>query len=135
MGCAGIASLDSVGSHGGIIANFSLKRVPSTFPAYFWYNDGILFDKDIMPTLQITLSEPMQQFVLGKVAELGLDRPDQYVEKLLEEEQHRWFDDYCMEKVQKAIDRDEWIAEDEFWQQVDENTRTRRNVRKAEAVS
>ena len=92
------------------------------------------FSKDIMPTLQITLSEPMQQFVLGKVAELGLDRPDQYVEKLLEEEQHKNFDDYCMERVQESIDRDEWIAEEEFWKQVDENTRTRRNARKVETV-
>ena len=91
-------------------------------------------DKDIMPTLQITLSEPIQQFVFGKVAELGLDRPDQYLEKLLEEEQHKTFDAYCMEKVQEAIDKDEWIAEEVFWEQVDEDTQIRRNARKAEAV-
>ena len=87
-----------------------------------------------MPTIQITLAEPLQQFVLGKVAELGLDQPDQYFERLLEEEQRRTFDDYCMEKVQKAIDRDEWIAEKEFWSLVDEDTRERRNARKAEAL-
>jgi len=87
-----------------------------------------------MPTIQITLAEPLQQFVLGKVAELGLDQPDQYFERLLEEEQRRIFDDYCMEKVQKAIDRDEWIAEKEFWSLVDEDTRERRNARKAEAL-
>ena len=87
-----------------------------------------------MPTLQITLSEPMQLFVLSKVAELGLDRPDQYFAKLLEEEQHKNFDDYCMEKVQEAIDQDEWIANEEFWKLVDEDTRTRRNVRKMETV-
>lgn len=69
-----------------------------------------------------------------RVAELGLDRPDQYFEQLLEEEQNRTFDDYCMEKIQVAIDRDEWIAEEEFWQLVDEDTQTRRNARKAEAV-
>ena len=69
-----------------------------------------------------------------RVAELGLDRPDQYFEQLLEEEQNRTFDDYCMEKIQVAIDRDEWIAKEEFWQLVDEDTQTRRNARKAEAV-
>jgi hypothetical protein len=87
-----------------------------------------------MLTIQITLPEPMQQFVLGKVAELGLDHPDQYFAKLIEEEQHKTFDDYCMEKVQAAIDRDEWIAENEFWKLVDEDTRLRRNSRNAEAV-
>ena len=92
-----------------------------------WYNAN-------MSTIQIILSEPLQQFVQGRVAELGLDRPDQYVEKLIEEAQRNTFDDYCMEKVQVAIDRDEWIAEDEFWKQVDADTQTRRNARKAEAV-
>jgi len=87
-----------------------------------------------MSTIQITLPEPLQRFVQGRVAELGLDRPDQYVEKLIEEAQRNTFDDYCMEKVQVAIDRDEWIAEDEFWKQVDADTQTRRNARKAEAV-
>ena len=87
-----------------------------------------------MSTIQITLPEPLQRFVQGRVAELGLDQPDQYIEQLLEEEQRRTFDDYCMEKVQVAIDRDEWIAEDEFWKQVDADTQTRRNARKAEAV-
>jgi len=87
-----------------------------------------------MMTFQITLPESLQRFVQGKVSELGLDRPDQYIERLLAEEQHRTFDDYCMEKVQEAIDRDEWIAEEDFWKQVDSDTRQRRNVRKAGAV-
>ena len=87
-----------------------------------------------MSTLQITLPESLQRFVQSKVAELGFDQPDQYIEQLLEAEQRRTFDDYCMEKVQAAIDRDEWIAEKEFWSLVDEDTQTRRNTRKAEAV-
>jgi len=57
-----------------------------------------------MPTLQITLPEPLQQFVLGRVAELGLDRPDQYFEQLLEEEQRRKRDDYYMEKVREGLE-------------------------------
>ena len=72
--------------------------------------------------------------MLGRIAELGLDRPDQYFEKLLAEEQHRSFDDYCMEKVQEAIDQNEWIAEDDFWNLVEQDTQNRRNTRKAEAV-
>jgi predicted esterase len=36
-----------------------------------------------MQTLQIMLSEPSQRFVLGRVAELGLDRPEQYVESVI----------------------------------------------------
>ena len=87
-----------------------------------------------MSTIQITLPEPLQRFVQGRVAELGLNQPDQYIEQLLEEEQRRFFDDYCMEKVQVAIDRDEWIPEEEFWKLVDADTQTRRNARKAEAV-
>jgi len=87
-----------------------------------------------MPTIQITLPEPLQRFVLGRVAELGLDRPDQYFEQLLEEEQRRNFDDYCMEKIQEVIDRDEWIAEEEFWKRVDEETQTRRNIRQMETA-
>ena len=57
-----------------------------------------------MPTLQITLPEPLQQFVQGRVAELGLDRPDQYFEQLLEEEQRRKLDEYYMEKVQEGLE-------------------------------
>jgi methionyl-tRNA synthetase len=90
---------------------------------------------DAMLTFQITLSEPLQQFVLDEVAELGLDRPDQYIEQLLEEVQSRKFDNYCMEKVQEAIDQNEWIAEKEFWKLVDEDTQTRRKARQAEAIS
>jgi hypothetical protein len=40
-----------------------------------------------MSTIQITLPESLQRFVQGRVAELGLDQPDQYIEQLLEEEQ------------------------------------------------
>ena len=65
-----------------------------------------------MPAFPITLSEP-----------------------LLEEEQRQGFDNHCMEKVQEAIDQNEWIAEKEFWQLVEEDTHTRRNARKLEAVS
>jgi hypothetical protein len=62
----------------------------------FCYNNA-------MSTLQITLSEPLQRFVKGRVAELGLDHPDQYVEKLLEDEQRRQLDEYYWREVQKGL--------------------------------
>jgi len=70
-----------------------------------------------MSTFQITLSESLQQFVLGKVAELGLDRPDQYFEQLLEEERRRRIDEYYMKEVQKGLDSGPPIrVTPEFWE-------------------
>jgi len=57
-----------------------------------------------MSTKQITLPEPLQQFVQGRVAELGLDQPDQYIERLLEEEQHRRLEEYYMEECRKGLE-------------------------------
>jgi len=54
--------------------------------------------------MQITLPEPLQQFVQGRVAELGLDQPDQYIERLLEEEQHRRLEEYYMEECRKGLE-------------------------------
>jgi hypothetical protein len=56
-------------------------------------------------------------------------------EPLQQAEQGKKFDDHCMEKVQEAIDQDEWIAEDDFWKLVDEDTQTRRNTRKQGVAS
>ena len=56
-----------------------------------------------MTTFQITLPEPLRQFALERVAELGLDSPDQYFEQLLEEDRLRIRDEYYMEKVQEAL--------------------------------
>jgi len=56
-----------------------------------------------MQTLQMTLPEPLLQFVFCRVAELGLDCPDQYFEKLLEEEQRRKLEDDYMEKVREGL--------------------------------
>ena len=61
------------------------------------YNTG-------MSTIQITLPEPLQRFVQGRVAELGLDQPDQYIEQLLEEEQHRRLEEYYMEECRKGLE-------------------------------
>ena len=56
-----------------------------------------------MSTIQITLSEPLQRFVIRQVAELGLDQPDQYIEQLLEEERRRKRDEYYMEKCREGL--------------------------------
>ena len=56
-----------------------------------------------MTTLQINLSEPLQRFVAGRVAELGLDRADQYFEQLLEEERKKRLDEYYMEKIREGL--------------------------------
>jgi len=56
-----------------------------------------------MSTLQINLSEPLQQFVAGRVAELGLDRADQYFEQLLEEERQKRLEEYYYEKCLEGL--------------------------------
>ena len=57
-----------------------------------------------MSTIQITLPEPLQRFVQGRVAELGLDQPDKYIEQLLEEEQRRRLEEYYMEECRKGLE-------------------------------
>ena len=69
-----------------------------------------------MSTIQITLPESLQRFVQGRVAELGLERPDQYVEQLLKEEQRRRLEEYYMREVQKGLDSGTSIPiTPEFW--------------------
>jgi hypothetical protein len=90
--------------------------------------------QDIMPTIQITLSEPLQQFVQGRVAELGLDQADQYFEQLLEEEQSRRLDEYYMEEVRKGLESGPPIRVTEenradFWNGIKEQIRRRHEMR------
>ena len=69
-----------------------------------------------MTTLQITLPESLQRFVQGKVAELGLDQPDQYIEQLLEEEQRRKLEEYYMEECRKGLESGPSIpVTPDFW--------------------
>ena len=56
-----------------------------------------------MSTFQIYISEPLQQFVAGRVAELGLDRADQYFEQLLEEERQKRLEEYYIEKCREGL--------------------------------
>ena len=63
----------------------------------------LLFSRHTMPTIQITLPETLQRFVQHRVAELGLDQPDQYIEQLLEEVRCRKRDEYYMEKCREGL--------------------------------
>ena len=71
---------------------------------HFWYNPSGKSDPNYqidVPTIQITLPEPLAQFVQSKVAEKGFDCPEQYALQLLEEE--RRLDEYYMEKVREGL--------------------------------
>ena len=93
-----------------------------------------------MSTIQITLSEPLQRFVVKQVAELGLDQPDQYFEQLVEEERRRKRDEYYYQKCLEALERGQptRITEenhDAFWNGIKEEIRQRcENRRKKESV-
>jgi hypothetical protein len=92
-----------------------------------------------MQTIQITLSEPSQRFVQGRVAELGLDRPDQYFEQLLEEERHRKLEEYYLEKCREGLASGTPIRVTEenreaFWNEIREEIRQRHESRCKEGV-
>jgi len=72
-----------------------------------------------MSTIQITLSESLQRFVQGRVTELGLDQPDQYIEQLLEEEQRRRLEEYYMEECRKGLESGPLIpVTPGFWDEI-----------------
>jgi len=88
-----------------------------------------------MPTFQITLQEPLQQFVQNRVAELGLDHSDQYFEQLLEEERRKKIDEYYMEKVREGLESGPPIRVTEenrnaFWNGIKEEIRQRHDNRR-----
>ena len=62
------------------------------------------------------MPESLQRFVQGKVAELGLDQPDQYIEQLLEKEQRRRLEEYYMEECRKGLESGPSIpVTPDFW--------------------
>jgi mRNA-degrading endonuclease RelE of RelBE toxin-antitoxin system len=61
-----------------------------------------------MSTIHLKLSESSQKFVNHQVAELGLSAPEEYFEKLVEEEQKKKIDEYYYEKCQEAIETNQW---------------------------
>ena len=93
-----------------------------------------------MTTLQINLSEPLRQFVARQVAELGLDRPDQYFEQLLEEERQKRLEEYYLEECRKGLASGPPIRvteenRDAFWNGIKEEIRQKHaNRLKKEAV-
>ena len=62
-----------------------------------------MYNVNTMSTLQINLSEPLQRFVAGRVAELGFDRADQYFEQLIEEERQKRLEEYYYEKCLEGL--------------------------------
>ena len=87
-----------------------------------------------MSTLQINLSEPLQRFVAGRVAELGLDRADQYFEQLLEEERQKRLEEYYLRECQKGLASGPLIRvteenRDAFWNGIKEEIRQRHDSR------
>jgi hypothetical protein len=92
-----------------------------------------------MSTIQITLSEPLQRFVVKQVAELGLDQPDQYIEQLVEEERRKKRDEYYMEKCREAIETNRWtqVTEEnrqEFWDGIRQKAKQLRDTRSSESA-
>lgn len=76
-----------------------------------------------MSTINLQLSESLQNFVNHQVTELGLSAPEQYVEKLVEEEQKRQLDEYYYKKCQEALASGEPIRitdknREEFWNNI-----------------
>ena len=89
--------------------------------------------------MQITLPESMQQFVQGRVAELGLDQPDQYIEQLLKEEQRRRLEEYYMEECRKGLESGPSIRITEenreaFWNGIKEEIFQKHESRKKEVA-
>jgi len=88
-----------------------------------------------MSTFQINLSEPLRQFVVGQVAELGFDRPDQYFEQLLEEERQRRLEEYYYEKCLEGLASGQSIPiTPGYWDELADRIEHRVNERKRKAA-
>jgi len=89
-----------------------------------------------MPTFQITLSEPQQQFIQRRVAELGLDSTDQYFDQLLKEDWEKKRDEYYLKKCQEGIASGQVIPiTPGYWEELKARTRQRHESRqKKEAM-
>jgi hypothetical protein len=88
-----------------------------------------------MSTISITLSEPLREFVTKQAAEQGLAQPDEYIEKLVREEQKKKIWAYYEKEVGKAIDRNEWLTAEEMWEEIRverEKRRIERQTRSAQ---
>ena len=88
-----------------------------------------------MPAFQIDISESLQQFVAGQVAELGLDRPDQYFEQLLEEERRKKLEEYYLEKCREGLASGPSIPiTPGYWDELADRIEQRVNERKRKAA-
>ncbi|MDR0611667.1 MAG: hypothetical protein LBG58_16285 [Planctomycetaceae bacterium] len=66
-----------------------------------------------MSTLTITLPESLQEFVTDQVIEQGLTAPEEYIEKLVREEQKNKLWAYYEKEIDKAFESGQPIPMDE----------------------
>jgi hypothetical protein len=79
--------------------------------------------------MSITLSKPAQKYVAKQVAKLGLNEPEEFVEKVLQEDRQRKIDEYHWKLVQEALASGPPIPAEEFWKQIREHRERRRQER------
>lgn len=88
-----------------------------------------------MSPITLHLSESLQKFVEIQAAELGISHPEEYLEKLLLEEQKRKIEEYYMKKIEEGLASGESMPMDEkFWEGVRAEVRQRRGTEKITGV-
>jgi hypothetical protein len=66
----------------------------------------------------------LREFVTEQVTKLGFAQPEDYIEKLLEEEQKNQLWAYYEKEVGKAIDADHWNPiTPEFWDRINQRAK------------
>ncbi|MDR3183526.1 MAG: hypothetical protein LBT89_11535 [Planctomycetaceae bacterium] len=85
-----------------------------------------------MSTINVTLSQPLEQFVARQVAYLECTDSSEYVEQLIEAdlERQRQVDEHHWQLVQEGLASGTPVSADEFWQQVHKETERRRQEHK-----
>lgn len=84
-----------------------------------------------MTTISIELSDSQQKFVDAQIAELGIPGPEEYLEKLIQEERKRKLGEYYMKEIQKGLDSGDPLPMDEaFWERLDERIRLHREEKR-----
>ncbi len=80
-----------------------------------------------MPTLTLDLPDSMQKFVEFRAAELGIANPEEYLLKLICEEEERLVGEYYMREIQKGLDSGPPEPLDEaFWEELRQRSKQRR---------
>lgn len=83
-----------------------------------------------MTAITIHLSEQQRKFVEFRAKELGIEKPEDYIEQLLREEEERLIGEYYMKEIQKGLDSGEPIPGDVVRQQIREQIRLHREEKR-----